>query len=178
VSRIRRVISSLSRPEAAAAAAQDTSNNAAPQTYSQWCRLLDEIVASPRNEDYIEVVRKGSVSWTSGVAERFVQSVADMIRKRVNNAVDVYQRQMKNSRYGETDISRALQVLAKEYRYLYQMSQALPIPEKYVKELSDLVQEDADRTNQSLTDSARSDHSGRLGAIVRSAGVNKLSGRS
>ena len=177
MNRIRRIIPSLVRPQNERAE-KDKANGGNFLSYIQWCTLLDEIVENPRNDEYIERIRSSSVSWTSGVAERFVQSVAEMIRKRINRAVDVYQRQMRTARGSDTDVSRALATLTKEYRYLYQLTQALPIPKEHVEELTNLVQEHADRTQQSLMDSAKSDRTGRLGAIVRSAGVNKLSVRS
>ena len=68
-----------------------------PSTYSDWCTLFDEIERNARNEDYIEMIRCGKISWTSGVAERFIQNVSKLIRSRMNKAQDVYQRQMKNS---------------------------------------------------------------------------------
>lgn len=146
----------------------------APTSYSEWCSLMDEISTSPRNEDYIQLIRQGSISWTSGVAERFIQCVANTLKKRINAAQDVYQRQMHNSMGTDIGISRALSVLAKEYRYLYQLASALPIPAEHMQQMRKLIQDQADQTHQNLMDSARADRTGKLAAIVRSAGVNKL----
>ena len=145
-----------------------------PTSYSEWCALMDQIVAEPRNDDYIQMVRQGKISWTSGVAERFVQCVSTAMRKRINAAQDVYQRQMRNSMGGDVAVSRALSVLAKEYRYLYQISAALPIPPEYVRQMTQMIQDQADQTHKNLMDSAKADRTGKLASIVRSAGVNKL----
>lgn len=37
-----------------------------PVNYSEWCVLFDEMAKGPRNEDYLDVVGKGQISWTSG----------------------------------------------------------------------------------------------------------------
>lgn len=112
-----------------------------PSSYNDWHRLMDEISSAPRNSDYIQMVRMGTVSWTSGVAERFIQTVSNTIRDRINNAQDIYQRQIKNSRSGDMAIANALSVLTKEYRYLYQLSAALPIPASYVNQMKKIVQD-------------------------------------
>lgn len=146
-----------------------------PSSYSEWHSLMDEISSAPRNNDYIQMVRLGTVSWTSGVAERFIQTVSNTVRNRINTAQDVYQRQMKNSKGGDMAVANALSVLTKEYRYLYQLSAALPIPSEYVEQMKKIIQDQADQTHDSLMDSAKADRTGKLASIVRSAGVNKLS---
>lgn len=148
---------------------------APPSSYSEWHTLMDEISSAPRNNDYIQMVRMGTVSWTSGVAERFIQTVSNTIRNRINTAQDVYQRQIKNSKGGDMAVANALSVLTKEYRYLYQLSAALPIPSEYVEQMKKIIQDQANQTHDSLMDSAKADRTGKLASIVRSAGVNKLS---
>jgi len=145
-----------------------------PNSYSEWCTLMDEIGSSPRNDDYIQMVRQGTVSWTSGVAERFVQCVSNTMRKRINAAQDVYQKQMRGSMGADVAVARALSVLTKEYRYLYQLSLALPIPTEYVHQMTKMIQDQADLTHKNLMDSAKADRTGKLASIVKSAGVNKL----
>ena len=148
---------------------------APPSSYSEWHTLMDEISSAPRNNDYIQMVRMGTVSWTSGVAERFIQTVSNTIRNRINTAQDVYQRQIKNSKGGDMAVANALSVLTKEYRYLYQLSAALPIPSEYVEQMKKIIQDQANQTYDNLMDSAKADRTGKLASIVRSAGVNKLS---
>ena len=145
-----------------------------PSNYSEWHTLMDEIAKSPRNNDYIQFVRTGTVSWTSGVAERFIQTVSNMIRNRVNAAQNTYQRQMKNSNGRDMAVSNALGALTKEYRYLYQISASLPIPQEYVDQMKKMIQDQADNTYNSLMDSVKADRTGKLTSIVRSSGVNKL----
>ena len=72
-------------------------------------------------------------------------------------------------------VANALSVLTKEYRYLYQLSAALPIPSEYVDQMKKIIQDQANQTYDSLMDSAKADRTGKLASIVRSAGINKLS---
>lgn len=147
-----------------------------PVNYADWCKLFDEIADSPKDEAYFTVISKGVISWSSGVAERFVKSATDMIRKRVNAAQDKYQRQMKNSRGEMNAVSGALIMLRKEYQYVYGLASSLPIPPEYRNQIVQMVQNQADQTQRSLEDSAKADRSGHLTAAVRNAHVNRLSG--
>jgi len=146
-----------------------------PVNYAQWCALFDEMARGPRDDMFIDAIRRGEISWTSGVAERFVRAASDMICARVNAAQDVYQRQMRNARGVSANVSTALMTLKKEYAYDYRVAKALPIPEEYRDRLVKMVQEQADLTQKSLEDSAKADRTGHLTQIVRSAGVNKIS---
>ena len=145
-----------------------------PTNYLEWCNLFDEIIRNPRDEEYFDLISHGTISWTSGVAERFVQSASNMIRSRVNAAQDTYQKQMRNARGMNTNIINALGGLAKEYRYVYKLANALPIPADFRDQLVDSVRKQADQTQHSLEDSAKADRTGRLLSTVRSTRVNKL----
>lgn len=145
-----------------------------PANYADWCVLFDEITASPKDEAYVSTISQGTIGWSSGVAERFVKSASDMIRKRVNAAQDKYQRQMKNSRGEMNAVSGALIMLRKEYQYVYSLANALPIPPEYRSQIVKMVQDQADQTQKSLEDSAKADRTGHLTAAVRNAHVNRL----
>ena len=145
-----------------------------PVNYLEWCQLFDEITQNPRDDSYIDTVSKGVISWTSGVAERFVQASSAMIRNRVNAAQDNYQKQMKNARGVSSNITNALSGLSKEYRYVYRLAKALPIPEEYRRQIVKSVVEQADQTQSSLEESAKADRTGHLSLLVKNAHVNKL----
>lgn len=145
-----------------------------PVNYAEWCALFDEIAASPRDEAYLDAIARGQISFTSGVAERFVRAATDLIRKRVNAAQDVYQRQLKNARGMNSNVTTALSTLKKEYVYVHKIAKALPIPPEYRSQIVKMVQDQADMTQRSLEDSAKADRTGHLMQLVRGAGMNKL----
>lgn len=145
-----------------------------PINYLEWCNLFDEITNSPRDEEYIEAIKRGVISWTSGVAERYIKAASEMIRKRVNSAHDRYQRQMKNAQGLNSNISNALSALNKEYRYVYSIAKALPIPEEYREQIAKSVKDQANQTQASLEDSAKADRSGHLLSMVKNAHVNRI----
>lgn len=149
-----------------------------PIDYAQWRELLDEIQSSARNDDYIKVIKSGRFEWISGVSDRFVQSVYNMIAHRVNAAHTAYQNQIKHNNIGDAGIARALTLLSQEYRYLYRIVSALPMPETEMIRLLNIIQKQADDTQNNLVASAKTDRTGKLSAHVRRAPVNLLRDRS
>ena len=145
-----------------------------PVNYLEWCKLFDEIVNSPRDEEYVDVISKGTISWTSGVAERFVRSASEMIRARVNAAQNTYQKQVKNARGISANLTNALAGLNKEYRYVYRLAKALPISDEFRSQIVKQIEDQANQTQASLEESAKADRTGHLSSIVRNAHVNKL----
>lgn len=153
---------------------QQQTSRKIPVNYSEWCDLFDEITRSARDDEFVDVVSKGAISWSSGVAERFIKTAGDMIRTRVNAAQDVYQRQLTNARGVTANISNAFVTLKKEYCYVYKLAAALPIPEEYRSQMMQMVQDQADQTQKSLEDSAKADRTGHLTSLVRNAHINRL----
>ncbi len=146
-----------------------------PTSYAEWCTLFDTITSDVRDDEYIQVIASGTIPWTSGVAERFVQSAANMIRKRVNNAQDKYQKQIQGARGNMNQVQMALQTLKKEYVYVFRMAKSLPIPPEHRSTIAKMVQDQADQTQRSLEQSAASDRTGHLLVMIKNTGMNKLS---
>ena len=145
-----------------------------PENYLEWSSFFDEASNAPMNEEFIDLAAAGSISWSSGVAERFIRSASEMIRKRVNRAQDAYQRQMKNAGGSTGTLTMALKSLSKEYRFVYQLAKALPIPDNYRDQLADSIRSQAEQTQQSLMDSAKADRTGHLMSIVRNTRLDRL----
>ena len=143
-------------------------------SYAEWCSFFDTVASDVRDDSYIQTIASSTIPWTSGVAERFVQSASDMIRKRVNAAHDKYQAQMRNARGNMNAALSALQTLKKEYVYVYRIASALPIEPRFRSQIVKMVQDQADQTQRSLEQSAAADRTGHLVVAVRNAKVNQL----
>lgn len=150
------------------------SNNspAPPKTYSEWVTILDMLKAKSDDEAVLSVMKKGSIEWQSGVAERFAQRLIAVVNHRLNAASDRFQKEMTRSKGQERAIVQALLGLRKELRFLTNAVELPAIPGKDRHHYRQLVIDHANQIQASLEDSARKDRSGKLASIVRNNKVN------
>lgn len=145
-----------------------------PSTYSEWIALLDMLKDKTDDEAVLDCMKKGTIVWQSGVAERFAQKLIDTVNFRMNAASDKFQREMNRTRGQESAIVRALLTLRREMKFLSEVVNIDAIPAKDREQYRQLVIQQADSMQKSLEDSAKSDRSGKLSSIVRNNRVNNF----
>lgn len=145
-----------------------------PQTYAQWVSVLDLFKNKSDDESVVVAMKKGTIQWQSGVAERFSQRLVDAVNLRLNNAIDRFQKELNRSRGQERDIVRAILALRKELSFLANAVDLPVIPESDRVRYRQLVSDQADKIQNSLEDSAKSDRTGKLASIIRNNKVNSI----
>ena len=145
-----------------------------PQTYAQWVSVLDLFKNKSDDESVVVAMKKGTIQWQSGVAERFSQRLVDAVNFRLNNAIDRFQKELNRSRGQERDIVRAILALRKELSFLANAVDLPVIPEGDRVRYRQLVSDQADKIQNSLEDSAKSDRTGKLASIIRNNKVNSI----
>lgn len=143
-----------------------------PKTYSEWIAVLDTLKAKSNDEAVLSAMQEGTIEWQSGVAERFVKKLIDVINYRMNVASDKFQKEMSSSNGQERTIVQALLALRKELCFLSKAINLPAIPEKDRQQYYQLVISQANSMQSSLEDSAKKDRSGKLASIVRTNKVN------
>lgn len=144
----------------------------APNTYSDWTKVLDIFKSKQNDEDVLQAMQQGALEWQSGVAERFSKRLVDSVNARMNAASDKFQRDMNNARGGEGAIVQALLGLRREMAFLVKAVDIPALPEEYRKQYVQLVIDQADKMQSSLEDTAKKDRSGKMSSIVRNHKVN------
>lgn len=143
-----------------------------PRTYSDWVTVLDMLKAKSNDDEVLEAMKKGTVEWQSGVAERFTKKLVDTINFRMNAASDKFGKEMSHSGGQERVIVPALLALRKEMCFLEKAINLPAIPAKDREQYRKLVVDQANRMQSSLEDSAKKDRTGRLASIVKNNKVN------
>lgn len=143
-----------------------------PHTYSEWNTVLDMLRDRQDDAAVLVAMQQGTLTWQSGVAERFAKKLVDTINARMNAATDKFQKSMSRSGGQEGAIVQALLALRKELSFLVKAIDLPVIPEKDRAQYCNLVREQADQIQTSLEDSAKKDRSGKLSSIVRNHKVN------
>lgn len=144
----------------------------APHTYYEWVEVLDMLKNKVDDEAVLNAMYSGTLEWQSGVAERFTQSLVDVINYRTNSAKDRFQREIGRANGQERVIVQSLVTLRRELCFLTKAINLPVIPEKDRNQYYQLVKSQADSIQQSLEDSAKKDRTGKLAYIVRNNKVN------
>jgi hypothetical protein len=145
----------------------------APETYAEWNMMLKSLREGGVREDILQALSAGKLEWQDGVAQRFAQQLSDTINTIINKANDVFSRQMQQPNGGEGAAVQGLLHLRRELGIAQRLASLPVLPEDVRQDYQKMVQEQADRMQQSLEDSARkSDRSGKLLSIVRNHRVN------
>jgi hypothetical protein len=143
-----------------------------PTTYAEWAELLDKLKDKTNDTDVLSALKQGTISWQSGVAERFAQKLVNTINARMNAATDKFQKDLTHGHGQEGSIVQAILALRKEMAFLYNAINLPVIPEKDRAQYCALVRGQADKMQESLEESARKDRSGKMSSIVRNHKVN------
>lgn len=147
---------------------------APPQTYADWMSIFTLLKDKSDDELVLQAMQKGTITWQSGVAERFMKKLIDAINFRMNQATDQFQKEITRSYGQERVIVRALLALRRELQFLTQVANIPAIPEQNRQKYIQLILDQADHIQHSLEDSSRSDRSGKLRSIIRTNPVNRL----
>ena len=151
------------------------SNVVTPHTYAEWVIVLSALKSKSDDERVIAAMYNGTLSWQSGVAERFSDKLFDAVNYRLNEATDKFQLEIGRAGGQEHILVAAILALRKELKFLLKCMNLPVIPEKDRSAYCNLVYEQADRIQKSLEDSAKRDRSGKLASIIRNNKVTAFS---
>ena len=118
-------------------------------------------------------MQEGSLSWQSGVAERFTAQLMNAVEVRLGAVSEVFSRSMQHAR-DERETIAALLGLRRTLSFLLRAVDLPALPKEQRAALCKMVAEHAERMQESLLDTARSDRTGRMMSIVRSHRVSDL----
>jgi len=150
------------------------SNISPPSTYAQWVSLLDMLKQKTDDANVLAALKKGEISWQAGVAERFTKKLVETINSRMNAASDKFQKDMSRTNGQEGAIVQAVLSLRKEMSFLLNAIDLPVIPEKDRAQYRALVQDQANKMQASLENSAKADRSGKMSSIIRNHKVNAI----
>ena len=144
-----------------------------PTTYSEWVDVIKILKSRTNDEEVLEIMKKGTIEWQSGVAERLTKRLMDAVNERMQYAMDKCQKGVFRGN-NESETIQLLLGLRRELMFLSEILSIPIIPEKDRKQYCDIVVNQADRIQSSLEESAKGDYTGKLLSIVRNHRVNNF----
>ena len=113
------------------------------------------------------------MQWDS-IAERFSARLTDALNARMNKELKKFQTMLTRGGPQEQQIVQSLLNMRRVMSRLAQAANIPAIPEEYRKQYVALVQEQADKIQDSMENSAKSDRTGLLARIIKNNKVNSL----
>lgn len=137
-----------------------------PGTYAQWSQCLDRLAAGTQDEACLEGMARGQLSWSGGVGPLFAQRLADEFNARLTRCSAHLTRDLRQGA-DEGTVVRAILNARQSLFFLHRLTLVPAFAETLRTHLRDELRKFAERTQQSLEDSAKADRSGRLRLLLQ-----------
>ncbi|MDH1301057.1 hypothetical protein [Achromobacter sp. GD03932] len=138
----------------------------APRSYAQWSACLDRLSEGLHDEACLDAMRAGDLNASGGVVTLFSRRLADEFNARLTRCSEHLTRDLRVG--GEESlIVRAILNARKHLAFLHRLAQVEIFPATLRTHLIDELRKFAQRAQQSLEDSAKTDRSGRLLVLLR-----------
>lgn len=137
-----------------------------PQTYAQWSACLDRLAAGQEDEACLALMGQGTLQWSGGVGPLFAQRLAEEFNARLTRCSQRLTRDLQSGA-DEASVVRAIVNARQALFFLHRLAQLPPFAETLRSHLTREVRGFAERSQQSLEDSARADRSGRLRLLLQ-----------
>lgn len=138
----------------------------APLTYAQWSQCLERLAAGLEDEACLAQMGRGQLAWSGGVGPLFAQRLADEFNARLTRCSQRLTRDL-HAGADEGSVVRAIVNARQALFFLHRLAQLPPFADTLRTHLTTEVQGFAQRSQQSLEDSARADRSGRLRLLLQ-----------
>ncbi|MED3997543.1 hypothetical protein P4647_23405 [Peribacillus frigoritolerans] len=145
-----------------------------PRNYSEWVVCFEHFKIGEQDELTLQLMEKGTIEWSRGVAERITQQLYETIDDRLRQTADSLQRELDRCNGNETAIVKALLTARKRLTVLQRLSQLQAFPEHVRDSMSNILIEYAKSTQQSLEKSSLTDRTGRLGMLIKNNPLTKF----
>ncbi|MGJ7528049.1 hypothetical protein [Variovorax sp. GB1P17] len=137
-----------------------------PQSYAQWSQCLDRLASGTQDEACLEHMGRGQLSWSGGVGPLFAQRLADEFNARLTRCSEHLTRDLRSGS-DEGTVVRAILNARQSLFFLHRLTLVPAFAETLRTHLKGEVRKFAERSQQSLEDSAQADRSGRLRLLLQ-----------
>lgn len=146
--------------------AREPAADAPPQSYAQWSHCLDALAQGDNDEACLQQLKAGTLEWTGGVAPMFAKRVSEEIQRRLQQCSERLSRDLQRGAQESLIVRAVLQARA-QLGFVHQLCQLPVLPASTQQHLLDEIRRFAERSQQSLEDTAKADRSGQLATLLR-----------
>lgn len=146
-----------------------------PESFAEWCDLFDDFKNRLHDEEILKAASMAKFDDTPIVAEMWTNEYLSAINDRIRIAQKRFDRDMTYAKGNEADIYRALTALKRELKYIYKFADIPCCKEvEGLKDTKNIVLQAANTIENSLTESAKADRSGKLSGLIKSIKLSDI----
>ncbi|XID92230.1 hypothetical protein ACF3MZ_27810 [Paenibacillaceae bacterium WGS1546] len=139
-----------------------------PTYYSEWTQLLYQLKElGQEDEKIISVLEKGTLEWTSGVADKILNCTYDVIEFKLKHTSRLFQQELDHSRGEEAAIISAIINARNRFDLLYRLCRLSIFPNEIKEAMINVVSKYVGDSQEALLESAKRDRTGQLAYTIR-----------
>lgn len=144
-------------------------------TYYEMINYIEKMKNSPRDDKHIAFLTNHKTHMPGNVLYRFIDHIIDLIRTRLNKALDNFILKIKTTATNENAFSLEILEIKKEINYVISISKCIDIPEENKNKLRQTITNFANEVEQTLENNAkRIDTTGKYLSIIKNHKINNL----
>ncbi len=145
-----------------------------PATYAEWVACLERLHEENSDEDVLAAMEHGTLTWTSGVADRFVTRLADTVDHRLKRAADFLSRDLSRTRGNTAHLTNAILSARRRIAVVMRLAQLPILPGDVQQQMTEIVSGYAESAQKAMEESAKQDRSGKVLSLLRSNAISNL----
>lgn len=144
-------------------------------TYYEMINYLEELKKSPKDDVKLLFLKEHNIDMPGNVMYRYIDNITDLIKTRLNNAIDNFILKLKNIKTDDNLFSLEIIELKKEISYDLKIVNSINIPIENKNKLKETIKNFAYDTQEIIINNVRNiDNTGKLVNIIKSHNLTKL----
>lgn len=144
-------------------------------TYYEMINYLEELKKSPKDDVKLLFLKEHNIDMPGNVMYRYIDNITDLIKTRLNNAIDNFILKLKNIKTDDNLFSLEIIELKKEISYDLKIVNSINIPIENKNKLKETIKNFANDTQEIIINNVRNiDNTGKLVNIIKSHNLTKL----
>ena len=144
-------------------------------TYYEMINYLEMLKTSPKDDNKLIFLKEHNIDMPGNVMYRYIDNVTNLIKTRLNNAIDSFIEKIKGIKNDENLFSLEVLDLKKEIIYDLKIVNSINIPIDNKNKLRETIKNFANETEEILENNTKNiDNTGKLLSIIKNHNITKL----
>ncbi|SIS85259.1 MULTISPECIES: hypothetical protein [Alicyclobacillus] len=144
-----------------------------PTTYAEWSACLEQLALGRREDELLEQMRRGSIAWERGVAERLTARIGDYLGHELKRISDQFLREQRAGFANLESLGLFLIGAKKRLHFLWRVATLPALPHEVQEALVQAIDQFAESAEASLLQTACEDRTGELARLIKDLSMTR-----